>query len=48
MDWKRIAGFRDTLIHAYFDIDLDILWDVIRNKLPVLEAQIRCITRDQA
>jgi len=41
IDWKRIAGFRDVLIHGYFSIDLEIIWDVVQNKLPALDARVR-------
>jgi uncharacterized protein with HEPN domain len=34
--WREIAGLRDFVAHAYFALDLDILWDAIRQDVPAL------------
>lgn len=40
IEWKKVAGLRDILAHEYFGIDLEILWDIIENKLPELKKEI--------
>jgi uncharacterized protein with HEPN domain len=36
--WEDIMGMRHRLVHAYFDIDLDVLWSTVQNDLPPLIA----------
>jgi uncharacterized protein with HEPN domain len=36
VNWKEYAGFRDVLIHQYDDVNLETVWDIVTNELPVM------------
>lgn len=43
LPWQAMIGMRNRLIHAYFDIDLEILWHTVEQALPELLQQIEAI-----
>jgi len=45
IDWKKLAGLRDKIIHYYFGVNWDIVWDVIKEHLPKIKAQIELLVK---
>ena len=40
ISWREIVGTRDRLIHGYEEVDLDILWTIVTDDLPVLVSEL--------
>ena len=44
--WREIAGMRDKVIHRYFEINWQIVWNVITDDLPALEPKIAALLKE--
>ena len=40
VEWQKIIGFRNLVVHEYFRVDLGIVWHIVQNELPMLKEQV--------
>ena len=43
IQWRRIVGLRNRIVHDYFGLDLEIIWEIVQHELPALKAKLSAI-----
>ena len=40
IDWRRISGFRNVVVHDYLGVDIELVWDIVDTELPALKGAV--------
>jgi len=47
IEWNKVVGLRHRIIHEYFGIDLEIIWQILHKDLPELKRKVTHIMKDE-
>jgi uncharacterized protein with HEPN domain len=47
VEWRRIIALRNIVVHRYFGIDIDIIWDIVQHRVPELLEEIQHILEQE-
>jgi uncharacterized protein with HEPN domain len=43
IEWRKIIGLRNRIVHDYFNIDVEIVWEIIQQDLPIFKSKLSLI-----
>lgn len=46
VEWNKIVGLRNRIVHAYFGIDLEIIWEILKSDLPAFRSTVETIMQN--
>jgi uncharacterized protein with HEPN domain len=41
IEWRNLIDFRNVIVHEYFGVNLEIVWDIVKNELPFLDEKFK-------
>ena len=46
IEWVKIVGLRHRIVHEYFGVDMDIVWQILKNDLPAFKGKLRSVREE--
>lgn len=46
IEWRKLCGLRDVLVHDYQEIDVAIVWDIVRSRIPGIASTVERLLRE--